>query len=402
MRIALVTEVWSPTVNGVVTRLRATVDELLAQGHQILVVAPGIPGTQRAPTGLRVKTVPTVSLPFVYGGQPWGLPLPRVHRHLAEFNPDIIHVVNPVSLGIAGVRAARRLGIPLVCSYHTDIAAYARHYHLGWLKPVIRSHLRLLHGRAALNLATSEAAMAQLAHLGVGAGGDGSGAISLWPRGVALDLFTPWAGRGIGGASGKGTATASRPFRALYVGRLAHEKALGCLAPLSSAPNFELTVVGDGPARAEIAATLSPETIFTGTLQGPELAAAYRRADVFVFPSVSETLGLVLLEALASGLPVVAADSAASRELLGRCRAARLWSSGRGEDLPVIAGELLRSASPHQLAGWARAEVAGRSWRAATSSLVRCYDGARLVNSRTPWGPATRRSEQLRAVAAAD
>jgi glycosyltransferase involved in cell wall biosynthesis len=380
VRIAIVTEVWGSTVNGVVTRLSATADELLAQGHELLVVCPANSEPTPCPRPLRrlvVRTVPAIGVPFIYGGQRWGLPTPRVRRYLADFRPDLVHVANPVSLGMAGIRAAQRLRIPLVCSYHTDIVAYASHYHLGWLRPIIRAHLRRLHRCATLNLVTSAAAAAQLRELGVVPRGDGRGAVMKWQRGVALDQFRPQAA-----AFHPSVGRRAGPHRALYVGRLADEKRVGDLAALAADPNFELTVVGDGPARRTLVGRLPETTVFTGTLRGADLAAAYRAADLFVFPSVTDTLGLVLLEALASGLPVLAADSPASREILGSSPAARLWTDGQANVLPQLAVELLESASRSQLAGWARAEVDGRTWSAATEQLLGYYRHAQALAAR--------------------
>jgi glycosyltransferase involved in cell wall biosynthesis/putative flippase GtrA len=398
VRIAIVTEVWSPTVNGVVTRLSATITELRAAGHDVLVICPSVegcdestePGGPGTPPhlrrgGLSVRTVPTIRVRFVYGGEPWGLPAPRVRRHLAEFCPDVVHVANPVSLGVAGVWAARRLRAALVCSYHTDIAAYAGHYHLGWLRPVIRAHLRRLHRDAAINLATSSAAGQQLRQMGIGCRPDEYGAVTLWPRGVDLDKFCIAEPLTSDPLTPPATGAPRPPYRALYVGRLADEKRIGDLAALARDPAFELTVVGDGPARHDLEARLGPTAIFTGTRRGSDLAAVYRSADLFVFPSVTETLGLVILEALASGLPVVAADSPASKELLAHCDAARLWPDGGCSQLPALAGELLESAPRAQLAAWARAEVDGRTWCAATAQLLEHYQQARTMAA--TWRP---------------
>lgn len=374
MRIAYVTEVWTPTVNGVVTRLTGTIDELRRDGHQILVVAPRVPADQPDRTvtdGLEVRTVPAVGVPWVYGGQPWGLPLPRVGKFFDEFKPDLVHVVNPACLGVAGVAAARRRHLPLVCSYHTDLAAYVSYYHLGFLKPVVWKALRGLHKRAAVNLVTSGVAGEQLDQARIPR-------VKLWRRGVDLDQFCP----DLECRDGKRRT-------ALYVGRLAEEKELGRLAELAEVPDLRLVVVGDGPARDAVSHQLAGLAVeFTGALHGEDLAAAYRDADVFVFPSRTETLGLVLLEALASGLPVVAADSPASREVLGDCRAARLFTAGRPGDLPAAVGEALK-VDRRDAASAARRTVEGFGWAAATSQLQDDYRTALET-------PVTKRSHRVR------
>jgi glycosyltransferase involved in cell wall biosynthesis len=354
MRIAIVTETWLPSTDGVVTRLTSTILELRAAGHDVLVVAPRPVACGFA--GADVRGVPTVGFRWIYGGKRWGLPLPRVGRYLREFQPDVVHVVNPVLLGIAAVISAGRAGFPLVASYHTNVARYAAYYRLGRLVPVLWWLLRTLHGRAAVNLATSSATCAELRARGIER-------VRLWPRGVDLDLFAP-AGERVPG----------QPPVALYVGRLAAEKGLDLLAALAGPQqDVRLVLVGDGPAQADLAATF-PDVTFTGLLHGPELAAAYRSADVFVFPSTTETLGLVMMEALASGLPVVAVDSPASRELLAGCPAGRLFPQAGAPDLPALVRQVCQDNASGRLTTLARREAEQWSWAAATEALVSCYD----------------------------
>ncbi|MGH3436370.1 MAG: glycosyltransferase [Sciscionella sp.] len=374
MKIAFVTETWLPSTDGVVTRLAATVRELRGAGHQVLIIAPN--GSHTDISGATVRGVPTIGFRRIYDGKRWGLPLPRVGRYLREFQPDVVHVVNPVLLGIAGVIAACRQGLPLVASYHTDVARYAGYYRLGWLGPVIWALLRQLHGRAQLNLATSAATSAELAARGIER-------VRLWPRGVDLELFRPDPLPEAARDSGKPVA--------LFVGRLAAEKALPRLRVLADPENgFQLAFVGDGPQRAELQRRFSADTVtFTGILHGDTLAEAYRDADLFVFPSSTETLGLVLLEALASGLPVLAADSPASREILGGCAASRLFPPDKPEDVPVLARELLASAPRDALALAARRHAEHWSWHASTSTLLGYYDEA-IADGMPPRGGRTR------------
>ncbi|HEX3649140.1 MAG TPA: glycosyltransferase family 1 protein [Pseudonocardiaceae bacterium] len=359
MRIAFVTETWLPSTDGVVTRIASTVRQLRAAGHEVLIVAPG--PAESDFDGAVVRTVPAVGIRWVYGGKRWGLPMPRVGKRLREFRPDVVHVVNPVLLGIAAVVACRRAGFPMVASYHTNVARYAAYYHLGWLAPVVWWLLRRLHGRAAVNLATSSATCDELRAQGIER-------VRLWPRGVDLDLFTP---RPVTRAAPE----PDRPPVALYVGRLAAEKGLDLLAPLAGPDRgVRLVLVGDGPARADLTDRFGVRTVtFTGLLHGPALADAYRSADVFVFPSTTETLGLVMVEALASGLPVIAVDSPASREILGGCPAGRLFSADLADRLPDLVREVHEDNATGYLSDMARREAEKWGWPAATESLVSCY-----------------------------
>lgn len=368
MRIAIVTETWRPYTDGVVTRLVATVGELRRQGHDVLVIAPQ--GGEPEFRGATVRGVPTFSVPFVYGGRPWGFPVPRIRHYLREFAPDVVHVVNPIMLGIAGVIAAVAQGIPLVTSYHTNVSRYAAYYRLGWLRPAIRYVEWLLHRRAAVSLATSAAMCEELRDRGFFR-------VRLWRRGVDLQLFHPRR-RTRAGTRGPSGDPVSEPTTALYVGRLAEEKGLHRLEALAlSAEDIQLKLVGDGPARRQLMQRFADSTvIFAGELFGEELADAYADADVFVFPSTTETLGLVLLEALASGLPVIAPDTPVSREILGDCPACRFFPVSDPGTIPTLIKELLSGTPRDELARAARREVESWSWEEATRQLLGYYEEA--------------------------
>lgn len=362
MRLALVAETWLPSTDGVITRLRATVGELVRAGHHVLLIVPDGGTASRSDLsveGALVRTVPTFAVPFVYGGKAWGLPALRVGRFLREFSPDVVHLLNPVTLGVAGLIAAKRQGRPLVASYHTDLVPHAAQYRVGWLRPVILGLRRVLHGLADTNLATSATGRATLI-------ADGIADVQLWPQGVDSRLFSP---------APRTPEQAERPRVALYVGRLAGEKGLHRLAALAApSSGFHLVLVGDGPQRQELERAPDFATAeFTGVLEGEALAAAYRRADLFVFPSTTETLGLVLLEALASGLPVVAADSPASRDLLADFPGARLFPPDRLDLLLPLAEELYLRSRSGALALAARELAEQWTWERATDALVEFY-----------------------------
>ncbi len=358
------TETWLPSTDGIITRLTATLRELVRSGHQVLVIAPQGPAGDEGVElpGVSVRTVPSAGVRWLYGGQRWGLPSPRVGRFLREFRPDVVHVANPACLGIAGVLAATRQNLPLVASYHTDLTEHVPHYRLGGLVPVIWWLLRQLHGRAAVNLATSRAAIDNLEAHGIAD-------VQLWPRGVDLGLFRPLV---------PPRAEPQRRPVALYVGRLAGEKGLSGLAPLAAADSgFDLVIVGDGPQCAELTARLSsPSVRFRGIVRGAALADAYRDADLFVFPSTTETLGLVLLEALASGLPVVAADSPASREVLADCAVARLYPSDEPAQLLTLARDIMALPVDQRSRAEAVATAQHWTWEGATATLLTFYTAA--------------------------
>jgi glycosyltransferase involved in cell wall biosynthesis len=308
MRLMLITEMWRPSLNGVVTRLEETVRVLRAHGHQVLVVYPrGFPDP--APlSGVALVEAASFRLGPIYGGQPWGYPSTLGLRHrLDAFGADLVHVVNPVILGLAGVAYARSRHLPLVCSYHTHIVNYARFYHLGPICWFIEMEIRRAHRRADLNLVTADASAAVLRRWG-------AEPVRLWRGAADLTRFGPrHANRSM-----RARLTGGHPGReiVLYAGRLATEKGLPRLYHLARG-NRHLALVGDGPARRELEVVAAGRQVtFTGRLDGEVLAQAYASADVFCFPSITDTLGLVMLEAMASGLPVVAARTEASQRLL--------------------------------------------------------------------------------------
>lgn len=366
MRIAFVTETWWPSTDGVVTRLTATVRELRKLGHDLLIVAPS--GGEPEFEGIPVKSVPNVRVSFIYGGKPWGLPVPRVGRYLDAFAPDLVHVVNPFVIGVAGVLHANRRRWPLVASYHTNIARYAEFYQLGFTKPLIWAILRALHNRAALNLSPSQAVKDDIE-------GHGIQRVALWDRGVDIDAFHPRYR----------SEALHRRFQAaypnapvlLYVGRLAAEKGIDRLRQLFDAGvRVNLVLVGDGPERAQLERDFhGTPTLFTGILHGQALAEAYASSDLFVFPSTTDTLGLVVLEAMACGLPVLAADSLPTHELLDESGAGLIFR-------PAVAGDLVHRVQEFLLGFQETGTVSFR-------------DNARREAEKRAWGPPTRKLATL-------
>lgn len=299
MRIALFTETFLPKVDGIVTRLKHTVDHLQRLGDQVLVISPE--GGLTEYKGAKIFGVSGFPLPL-YPELKLALPRPAIGEALRLFRPDVIHVVNPAVLGIAGLYYAKTMDIPLIASYHTHLPEYLQHYGLGMLEGLLWELLKAGHNQARLNLCTSTAMMQALTEHGIER-------VDLWQRGVDTELFQPH----LANREMRSRLTQGHPDSPLllYVGRLSAEKEIDRIKPvMASIPGARLALVGDGPHRQALEKHFEgTPTHFVGYLQGLELGAAFASADAFVFPSRTETLGLVLLEAMAAGCPVVAARS---------------------------------------------------------------------------------------------
>ncbi|MFN6496080.1 MAG: glycosyltransferase family 4 protein [Nostoc sp. DedQUE01] len=299
MRIALFTETFLPKVDGIVTRLRHTVDHLQRNGNQVLMIAPDGGITEHK--GAKVYGITGFPLPL-YPELKMALPRPAIGYALEEFQPDIIHVVNPAVLGLSGIFYSKMLKIPLVASYHTHLPQYLQHYGLGMLEGLLWELLKGAHNQAALNLCTSTAMMEELSAHGIER-------VDLWQRGVDTELFHP----DLASVEMRSRLSQNHPESPLllYVGRLSAEKEIERIKPILEAiPEARLALVGDGPHRQALEKHFaSTNTYFVGYLMGQELGSAFASADAFIFPSRTETLGLVLLEAMAAGCPVVAARS---------------------------------------------------------------------------------------------
>jgi len=356
MRVAIVTESFLPQVNGVSNTVRHVVHQLVRLGHEPLVVAPG-PG---APSfhGAPVVRVRSLGLPG-YRSFPVGLPDTAVERVLADFRPDVVHLASPIVLGAVGLRAARRLGVPTVAVYQTDVSGFARHYGVR-ADLLVDRWIGRLHRRCTRTLVPSTASYDQLRRLGVPD-------LHLWRRGVSLDLFGPRH------HDAERHATLSHGGRDLlvgYVGRLAPEKQVRRLVEIADIPGVRLVVVGDGPEQAWLRHRL-PGAHFTGQLTGTHLATAFASLDVFVHPGENETFCQTVQEAQASGVPVVAAGSGGPRDLVDHGRTGLLYDPGEAHGLwravtAMVRDEALRT----RLAEAALAAVQGNTWAAAVDDLI--------------------------------
>ena len=299
MKIAFFTETFLPKVDGIVTRLTKTIEFLTKNGDEVIVFCPeGCPDSYKGATIVGVAAMP---LPL-YPELKLGLPGPAVSDKLEEFKPDLIHVVNPAVLGLGGIWLAKTNNIPLIASYHTHLPKYLEHYGMGMLEPLLWELLKAAHNQALLNLCTSTAMVNELEEKGIQR-------TALWQRGVDTTNFRPElrSDKMREKLFGKYQKTDSL---LIYVGRLSAEKQIERIKPvLDNIPGACLALVGDGPYRGQLEKIFeNTQTSFMGYLSGEELASAYASGDIFLFPSSTETLGLVLLEAMAAGCPVIGAN----------------------------------------------------------------------------------------------
>ena len=299
MKIAFFTETFLPKVDGIVTRLTKTIEFLTKNGDEVIVFCPeGCPDSYK---GAKIVGVAAMPLPL-YPELKLGLPGPAVSDKLEEFKPDLVHVVNPAVLGLGGIWLAKTNNIPLIASYHTHLPKYLEHYGMGMLEPLLWELLKAAHNQALLNLCTSTAMVNELEDKGIQR-------TALWQRGVDTENFRPElrSEKMREKLFGKYQNTDSL---LIYVGRLSAEKQIERIKPvLDNIPGACLALVGDGPYRGQLEKIFeNTKTNFIGYLSGEELASAYASGDIFLFPSSTETLGLVLLEAMAAGCPVIGAN----------------------------------------------------------------------------------------------
>ncbi len=373
VRVAIVAESFLPYVNGVSNSVVRVLEHLRRTGHEALVIAPdtppGEPRADRLHNGIRVHRVPSRMFPKVTT-LPLGVPLPRLVRVLRGFDPDVLHLASPALLGYGGLRAARRLGVPTVAVYQTDVPGFAESYGIGMTSRAAWAWFRHLHSLADRTLAPSTATMESLAAQRIPR-------VHRWTRGVDLYRFAPSARDD---ALRRQWSPDGKPIIG-FVGRLAPEKHVDRLAGLAAADAVQLVVIGDGVDRAKLQSAM-PTAIFTGALYGDELAAAYASMDVFVHPGEHETFCQVVQEALASGLPVIAPDAGGPRDLVTPGRTGFLLPVAEFEaQLPAAVACLVDQRHRYSLA--ARRSVLGRGWPVICDELLGHYEAVLSPSART-------------------
>jgi glycosyltransferase involved in cell wall biosynthesis len=363
LRVAIFSETFLPKWDGIAHTVCRLLEHLEKRGHESIMFAP-----QGAPA--RYASTPIIGYPaFACPGYP-DLKLTALGVHLgkevAEFNPDVIHAVSPFFLGLAGLLRGRNLGIPLVASYHTDVPGYMEKYGVPILREPFWLYFRMVHGLADLNLCPSRFTQAELEAHGIQN-------VEIWGRGVDAELYHPskrseeWRRR---------MPPGDGPIL-LYVGRLAPEKRIDLIRPvLDAVPGSRLAIVGDGPIRAELERLFEgTPTRFLGYLTGEDLATAYASSDIFTFPSENETFGNVVTEAMASGLPVVAARRGGPVEHVKDGENGFLHTPGSvGELCGLVRLVATNRELAEDLAAGARAYAISLTWDAVMDGLLAKYE----------------------------
>ena len=312
LRVAVVTETYPPEINGVAITIARMVEGLRAREHEVQLIRPRQSSSDNATVGPHFEEVlgRGVAIPR-YDNLKMGLPAKQALTRLwSLIRPDIVHIVTEGPLGWSALAAALKLRIPCCSDFHTNFQSYSKHYGIGWLRKPISGYLRRFHNKAHCTLVPTQSLHNELQD-------HGYLNLRVVARGVDTKLFSPQK-RSL--PLRRRWGVASDQMVALYVGRLAPEKNLPAVLKAYSAmraavPGVRLVMVGDGPERNALQAA-DAGIIFAGVQYGEALAEHYASGDVFLFPSTTETFGNVTIEALASGLAVVAYDYAAAAEYI--------------------------------------------------------------------------------------
>ncbi len=367
MRVVLFTDTFLPKVDGLVTVICLLLDQLAKRGVESLLVVPHMgPDSLTQYADTRVLSVASVAFPF-YREMKLGLPLIHSYREIRVFQPEIVHVLQPMVAGNAGLLIAKQMRLPAVASLHLDLPRITHHYGIGVIEPLVNRAARMVFNAADTALAPSRLMQREMHQLGIRN-------VRLWGRGVDSERFHPR----FQSESMRNALSDGHPDEMilLYVGRLSAEKQLRQLrSVLEQVPGTRLALVGDGPDRARLEQHFAGLPVrFMGYLRGEALSEAYASADVFVFPSALETFGLVVTEAMAAGLPVVAARVGGVTDLV--TEGVNGYSFDVGDTAALVEGvRRLVTDADHRAQGRtaARAFAETQTWEAAMDAVVDLY-----------------------------
>ena len=394
LRIAFVTETYPPEVNGVSISVARFIEGLRRRNHEIQLVRPrqgrgdsaGGSGGTREFSEVLMRGMPIPRYP----GLKMGLPAKRALTDLWSLHrPDLVHIVTEGPLGWSALQAALKMKLPVTSDFRTNFHAYSAHYGIGWLNKPIAAYLRKFHNRTLMTMVPTQYQKRELS-------GMGFRNLKVVARGVDTRLFNPSRRDD---ALRRSWGAGPEDLVAIHVGRLAPEKNLPLLsdafdAMLSRRPDAKLVLVGDGPGRATLQRR-HPDANFAGMRVGQELAAYYASADVFVFPSVTETFGNVTLEAMASGLAVLAFDYAAAAEHIRHGRNGFLARFGDGAAFTQVAAQMVReNYSLRAAAAAARFSAEQLDWEHVIVGLEELFIAA--AGADPDWRDAGAASVELR------
>jgi len=362
LRVLVVSESFLPQINGVTNSVRRVLEHLSAEGHEAELVAPTGPESY---CGSPVTIARGASLPF-YKDFRIGLESRRRLRAvMLRFQPDVVHIASPATLGYQAAKVARELDIPSVAIYQTDLVGFAEQYNIPGGTKAMAALTRKIHLGVDRTLAPSNASLTQLEEMEIPG-------LGRWPRGVDLELFHP---RRRSGELRRELAPRGEQLVG-YIGRLAPEKELELLAHLDQVDGIRVVIVGGGPEEDKLKELL-PNAAFRGVLHGDELGAAYASLDVFVHTGRHETYCQAAQEALAAGVPVVAPRSGGPIDVVEEGTAGFLYEPGSGDELAAYVRSLVEDPMLRQrMALHARRSVEGRSWKSVNDLLVSHYRDA--------------------------
>ena len=379
MRIAIITETFLPKVDGIVKVTCLLLDHLSRRGIEALVIAPRY-GENPRYNDVPVRSLPSLSFPL-YPEARIGFATLSLYRDLAAFQPDVAHLFHPVMTGIPTMMMLKWMEVPTVTSFHLDYARLANQFRvgaldLGFTRPLIDELTRNVFNWADYSLAPSKLVQRQMRSQGISN-------VGLWRRGVDANTFNP----AFRSAAMREEMTQSNPGDTvlIYVGRLSDEKQIEHIRPtLEQVPNTRLVLVGDGPARPELERNFAGLPVnFMGYLSGKRLSQAYASADIFVFPSGLETFGLVVNEAMAAGLPVVASRVGGVADIVSEGVNGYTFRSG---DTAMLLEGVRKIASSRENIEWmgqqARAYAETQSWEAIMDEVIEVY--ASLIADKRP------------------
>ncbi len=364
MRVAIVTESFLPDVNGVTNSVLRVLDFLRENNHQAIVIAPENNKGIREYRGFKVIRTASLRINQMI---PIAIPERTIEPLLEGFSPDVIHLASPIILGNYVNKIAKKMGIPTVSIYQTDIAGFAKQYKLSIAHNSLRKWVASIHSLTDRTLVPSTWSLKQLEAEGVSN-------VKIWQRGVNLEKFNPThrsetLRHQLGGQNKSLVG---------YVGRIAPEKGLENLIALNNRKDIQLVIVGDGPSREKYVKYLN-NAIFLGFKENQELSSIYASLDLFIHTGKYETFCQSVQEALSSGIPVIAPESGGPLDLITHLVSGYLIDTENGNTLNYAVDHFLHESDRQSMSNIARTSVLGRSWSAINNQLISHYKDVQLI-----------------------